>query len=111
MATTNLFSPFSSLINIYQVASMLNTSSKQLKYLLYGRPESQRYATFRIPKRRGGYRSISVPEEDLKSLQRRFVDILYSMYSPRRLVHGFVQGRNILSNASPHIHKRYVFNV
>jgi len=110
MATTNLF-PLSSLTNIYQVSSILNTSSKQLKYLLYGRPESQRYTTFRIPKRRGGHRSISVPKDDLKSLQRRFVDILYSIYSPRRLVHGFVQGRNILTNANPHVHKRYVFNV
>ena len=110
MVTINLFS-LSSLTNISQVSSMLNTSSKQLKYLLYGRPESQRYTTFRIPKRRGGHRSISVPKDDLKSLQRRFVDILYSIYSPRRLVHGFVQGRNILTNASPHVRKRYVFNV
>jgi RNA-directed DNA polymerase len=108
---TSVITPLDQLNSISQVSLLLNTSSKQLRYLLYGRPESQRYTTSLIPKKRGGYRNIAAPKEDLKSLQRRFTKILYSFYLPRQSVHGFIQDHSILTNAEPHVHKRYIFNV
>jgi RNA-directed DNA polymerase len=56
-----------------------------------------------IPKRTGGLRTIIVPSPQLKYLQRACNWQVLMKYRPSQYSHGFVHGRNITSNALPHV--------
>ena len=104
------------------VALILGVQPKTVLYVLYKRPEAQKYHSFEISKRSGGVREINAPEPRLKMLQRRLANVLYSCIAeaeknnpPRRpLSHGFERSkppRSIFTNASVHKNRRYVLNL
>jgi RNA-directed DNA polymerase len=101
----------SDLRNISDVATYLDTTKKQLVYLLYAIADSDRYSVHAIPKKRGGQRVIQSPRPELKYIQHRFADRLYEIYQPRPAVHGFSYGKSIVTNAQSHDRSRYIFNV
>lgn len=108
VATTPIFQSTSSLND---VATLLATTPKQLRFLLYVRPENARYAKFKIRKRRGGQRVIKAPKDEIKAIQRRLADFLQDRVGIRQPVHGFVRDRSIVTNAQMHVHHRAVFNI
>jgi len=93
------------------IAALLEVSYDRLVYHLYKVPESQKYEEFLIPKKSGHSRTISAPATALKILQRKLSQVLYSVYEPKKTVHGFVPARSILTNAKQHSHKRFVLNI
>ena len=93
------------------VAQWLETSTGQLRLLLYGRPVAQRYKRFTLAKRRGGRRAILAPPPDLKFLQRKLATELVKLYPLRDVVYGFAAGRSIIDNAKRHLRRRHVLNV
>src|SRR5262249_40547001 len=111
MATIVVPKPFAGLQTREDVAQLLGASVAKLKFLLYGRPESQRYIEFTLVKRRGGTRTILAPKNDLKVLQRRLADLLATAYRPREVAYAFVEGRSIADNADRHLRRRHVLNV
>lgn len=111
MTTTPVQPLLQDLCSIDDVAALLETSSKQIRFLLYGRPESQRYTAFTIAKRNGGTRTIKAPKEDLKAVQRRLADYLQDNVRTRPAAHGFVRGKSIATNAAAHVCHRAVFNI
>src|SRR6266478_2110456 len=64
-----------------------------------------------IPKRRGGTRTLLVPERRLKFLQRKTLKLLEELHSPRAPVHGFVEGRGPITNANEHQKRPYLLNL
>jgi len=68
------------------------------------------YRTYRILKKNGRFRTISEPNPELKAIQWAILDKLNTI-PLLDCVHGFVQGRDIVSNATPHKQKRYVLNI
>ncbi len=64
-----------------------------------------------IPKRRGGTRTLLVPERRLKFLQRKTLVLLEKLYSPRAPAHGFIKKRGALTNANAHQTRRYLLNL
>jgi RNA-directed DNA polymerase len=70
-----------------------------------------RYEQFYIRKKTGGLRVISAPISAIKLIQRKLSQVLYSVYTPKAPVHGFVPSRSIVTNAQQHVRKRYVFNI
>lgn len=67
-----------------------------------------KYHRFRIKKRKGGYRSISSPEKDLKAIQRT---IYHHILSPEKIhpaATGFRKGISIIRNAQQHVGKSEV---
>lgn len=103
--------------NRAQLAVLLGYSPGSLAYILYktGSP----YKSFSIPKKAGGIRTIDAPCSELKLLQRRLADYLqhcledikYDSSKKSPLSHGFKKDLSIISNASKHKKKRYVFNL
>lgn len=69
------------------------------------------YTEFELPKRSGGIRAIRAPVSALKSIQRKLLALLETLYSPRVCVDGFVKKQSIRSNAAAHSNKTYVPNV
>ncbi len=105
--------------SLRSLARLLKFKPKAVSYLLYFKPQPDRYQTFQIPKKLGGVRNIMAPSEDLKLLQRRLADVLVECIGEENKLrkwkddyaHGFTKGRSFITNASPHTCRRYVFNV
>lgn len=103
--------------SLHDLANLLGYKPKSLSYVVYKNPN--KYKTFTIPKKSGGVRSICAPYPELKLLQRRLADGLQSCWDEinaekkieRRISHGFRRGASILTNASEHRGRRFVFNV
>jgi hypothetical protein len=70
-----------------------------------------RYTQASIPKRRGGTRTLLVPERRLKFLQSKTLELLQQLHSPRAPVHGFVKDRGAVTNANAHQTRRYLLNL
>ena len=91
------------------LALVLNISLETLEK--YCQDNNTSYIDFKIPKRSGGVRTISAPCPELMDIQRRFYRILLRYYSPPESAHGYIKGRSIITNATPHCDKHYVFNI
>jgi RNA-directed DNA polymerase len=68
------------------------------------------YKVYRIPKKNGKYRVISEPVPELKAMQHAILEKLNTI-PLMDCVHGFVPGRDIVSNAKIHQQQRYVLNI
>ncbi|MBE9207236.1 RNA-directed DNA polymerase [Nostoc sp. LEGE 06077] len=102
---------FYSLKQPSDLADLLNVSYSRLVYHIYVVDPNQRYKTFEISKKSGGVRQISTPVTALKIIQRKLNQVLQAVYEIKPSVHGFVKGKNIVTNAQSHAKKRYVFNI
>jgi RNA-directed DNA polymerase len=104
--------------SLHDVAGMLGYQPKALSYLIHKMPSGSKYVTFTVPKKSGGVRTINAPVDKLKNLQRRLSRVLYQCreeidaLNPRPpLSHGFRKAQSIITNAHPHIKRRYVLNL
>lgn len=103
--------------SLHDVAYLLGYQPKSLSYVIYKMPV--KYTTFTIPKKSGGVRNISAPCPELKLLQRRLSDGLQNCWDAintekkitKPISHGFRRSASILTNASVHRGRRFVFNV
>jgi retron-type reverse transcriptase len=61
------------------------------------------YREFTIPKRSGGTRAVSAPDDQLKSLQRQILRRLLSRLRTHRAATGFQKGESIVTHARRHV--------
>jgi RNA-directed DNA polymerase len=102
---------FYSLKQPMDIADLLEVSYPRLVYHIYLVEPEKRYKTFEIPKKSGGIRLISTPITALKIIQTKLNQVLQTVYEIKPSVHGFVMGKNIVTNAQAHTKKRYVLNL
>ena len=95
----------------HEVAAALGISYGKLTWHSYRSPQTTRYVEFKIPKRRGGERTILAPASALKLIQEKLSELLYELYNPREAVYGFVFNKGIKANALKHRGHRMVLNV
>ncbi|SON57394.1 Retron-type reverse transcriptase [Hartmannibacter diazotrophicus] len=104
--------------DVDDLAVLLGYKPKSLTYILYKLPDAAKYTTFKIPKKTGGEREICAPTDQLRLLQRRLANILYTCRDEidhesgkGSLSHGFRRGHSIVTNAKPHHRRRFVLNL
>lgn len=105
--------------NLSDVARLLHFKPSALSYILFRHPPATKYREFDIPKRKGGTRTIKAPCAPLKLVQQRLSILLQDCVEEineaknrkDRIAHGFKRKRSILTNASQHHNRRYVFNI
>jgi RNA-directed DNA polymerase len=105
--------------SIHDVAFLLQFQAKALAFILYKKPPEFKYSSFTIAKRSGGLRQINAPSPDLMLLQRRLSKLLHVCVEEiteakkwdDQLAHGFKKKHSIVTNASRHLKRRYVFNI
>lgn len=105
--------------SLSDLAKLLGFTPKGLSYVVHQIPDAKKYRVFDIPKKTGGTRTIKAPVEQLSLLQSRLAELLTECVeelikdNPRYWAasHGFRKSRTIVSNASAHRKRRYVFNV
>ncbi len=88
--------------NVQELARRLDVPAQELLHL------EPRYRHFRIPKRRGGHRTIHEPAPELKRIQRRIYKRLLARLRCHEAATGFRPGRSIVHNALPHAGKAVV---
>jgi hypothetical protein len=103
--------------SLSDVARLLRFRPAGLSYLLYHKQD--KYTQFTIPKRNGDTRTISAPIPSLKLLQKRLAELLQDCVMETNILyqrndniaHGFKRNHSIITNATAHRKRRYVFNV
>lgn len=95
------------------LAAAMGIDLGKLRFLAFNRNVGHisHYKRFKLPKKSGGYRTISAPMPQLKAVQHWILEhILYKVpNSPS--AHGFVPQRSIVSNATPHVGQDIVINI
>jgi hypothetical protein len=69
------------------------------------------YRKYKIPKRRGGYRSICAPYPALLECQQWINKNILEVVSLHSAAHGFCKSRSILTNASEHLGKHSLLKI
>jgi retron-type reverse transcriptase len=69
------------------------------------------YHRYGIPKKTGGIRNISAPKRALADAQQKVLANILEKIAPGNPAHGFVKGRSIVTNASPHVGRKVVCNL
>ena len=97
------------------LADFLKISRRFLSYILFKKKIENCYRTFTIPKKSGGVREISAPDNQLYSIQEKLskaiADNFNNTLNTQTIAHGFIKGKSIFTNASAHTQKRYIINV
>lgn len=96
---------------INDLAEILECKVNTLNYYCTYKQSSKCYTSFLLKKKNGGERRIVAPNKQLKYIQKRLSDILYDIYSPKKIATGFIKKRSIATNAFVHVHKRIVLNI
>lgn len=78
--------------------------------------DPKNWTSFRIKKSDGTFRVIEVPCKALKEQLRRDIDAFLDRYNLRPWIknpfnHGYCWGRSIITNAKPHVGKRYIYKM
>ena len=113
MNNETTYEKFCKLQNRADVARLIGVLDKDLINIIGIQHVENFYHIFKIPKKRGGYRVVKAPNQELKVIQKRLNLILSEVYQQRSHdnVHGFLSGRSIVSNAKPHVGKRCIINI
>lgn len=88
------------------LAGILNIDEVELQQLL--KQTDGFYACYLIKKKKGGFRRIVVPYENLKRVQRWILSEILDKVVVSHSCNGFIKGRSTLTNANPHLGKRFV---
>ena len=72
---------------------------------------TKHYRKAKLPKKNGGYRNLSVPDEVLKSIQKRISEVLLIHMSVSRYAKAYRLGSSTLRNAKHHVGKQVVLKL
>lgn len=86
------------------VAVALGLTIPRLRWLAFHSDASQvsHYVRFTVPKKSGGTRELAAPHRSLAAAQQWILDNVLRKLPSHSAAHGFVPGRSILTNATPH---------
>ena len=101
------------LTDAVSLAEAMNIPVGELRFLSFSREVSQtnHYIRFKMPKKTGGERHISAPMPRLKRAQYWILESILNKVLLHEAAHGFVIGKSIVSNATPHLKTGVVINL
>lgn len=96
-----------------QLADAMGITVAELRFLGFHREvaRTHHYHSFTLPKKTGGERLISAPMPRLKRAQYWVLDNILAKVPAHGAAHGFLAGRSIVSNATPHAGHDVVINL
>lgn len=105
--------------DINDLAKLLNFKSSNIAYIIYRLKEEEKYSSFEIKKSSGGLRTIDAPEPKLKNLQSNLAYLLQECLTEIEKTsqikstasQAFQPKKSIITNASLHRKKRFLFNL
>ena len=100
---------FASVLSIDDLARELGHDLQGVKAV--AAKTSALYREVHLPRKNGTFRTIHSPREPLRSMQRWIARHVLRAYQPHPAAHGFVVGRSIVSNATPHVGRAYLVSL
>lgn len=99
--------------NIQALATAMNISLRELRFLAFARKTSttSHYKRFYLPKKSGGKRLIAAPMPRLKSVQYWILENILYKIGIHDAANGFTINRSIVTNAEKHVNKEVVINL
>ena len=96
-----------------ELAGALGLAVPRLRWLAFHAEVATRvhYVSFEVPKKSGGVRLLSAPHRTLAEAQRRIFEQILAKLPAEPPAHGFLPGRSILTNATPHAGRAVVVNL
>lgn len=91
------------------LAQTLQTTSGEL--FLLSKKASSLYKEVKIPKKRGGFRTLHTPNSRLKELQRKILQNLLSKEEFSSYATAYCREKNLRDNASPHVGHLYLLKM
>lgn len=88
-----------------ELAALMHIDERRLATL--AQVPERFYRTYRIPKRRRGWREIQSPNKDLKAVQAWILRNILDKLASSPYATAYVKGRKLLDNVSPHMNNRY----
>lgn len=101
---------FKSLVDFEDVAFMLEIPTEFLWKILI-RDKQINYKSFPLSKKSGGKRTIYSPTKNLAILQKKLAYILSLNFTPHNRAHGFIEKKDIITNASEHLKRSFILNI
>lgn len=95
--------------DVQHLSNLIGVSHPQLKLFISNAKFA--YTTFKLPKKKGGFRTIDAPSKVMKSVQRWILDNILYKLNVGEFSHGFVPGKSIVSNASVHVGQDLVLGI
>jgi len=95
------------------VAALLGLDLPALRWLTFHRDVAgtTHYRQFRVPKARGGHRTISAPRPRLRAAQQALRRAVLDRLEASEQAQAFVPGRSTLTNARPHVRRDVLVKV
>lgn len=96
-----------------ELAAALGLTVPRLRWLAFHTEVATRvhYVSFTVPKKSGGTRTLSAPHRTLAAAQRWILANVLNGLSVEPPAHGFLAGRSIVTNATPHAGQAIVVNL
>lgn len=96
-----------------ELAELMQISLSELRFVAYNRTVSEvtHYEKFQLPKKTGGFRTISAPMPKLKSAQHWILQEVLNKLPVHAAAHGFVTKKSIVTNAKEHLQNTLLVNI
>lgn len=97
---------------IEDLSKAMNLSVGKIRFLAFDRKtsETDHYIHFKLAKKTGGFRKISAPKPELKAAQIWILENILNKVETHEAAHGFLTGKNIVSNAQIHVGAKTIIN-
>ena len=93
----------------FEFFNYIGITLKEYNKIIYYK--SKMYHEFLIPKGNNKFRIINAPDDRLKYIQHKILDLLNNLYTIKNPVHGFVFKKSIITNANSHLKNNYILNM
>lgn len=97
------------IFNVDHLASICGISPSQLRLFISNKRKA--YSTFKLPKKRGGFRLIAAPSKNMKLVQRWILDNILYKLNAGEYAHGFIPKKSIVTNASVHVGQELILGI
>ena len=95
--------------DLNHLSLLIGESTEQLDFFV--RNKRKVYVSYKMKKKRGGYRTIDVPSKKLKFVQRWILQNILYIIKVSKHSHGFIPGRSIATNAKIHVGQELVMGI
>lgn len=96
-------------MNDFSLEKIFNMSEKEIYYV--SNNISKHYKKSSVPKKNGKARTIYIPDEKLKYMQRVILNEFLTEYKISECAAAYHKGSTLLSNAQPHLNKKYILKL
>lgn len=97
------------IMNTYHLSNILGIKWKNFKNIINN--SDKLYYDFKISKKSGGKRTISMPNKELLIVQRKIQEKILNNVVIHNNAYGFVKNKSIIDNAKKHLKKQMILNI